>query len=147
MGKCVNYEDNAFIINTRLRLLSDIFTLDTDPALFFTKALDDLDFINITLQSLLDNLLSNERLIEQEEQFHTLLETEWQFNLLLNNLIQGRGSLAMYFHPKLTPKLESIRNDCIKRQDIIKEKEMTRTGDRTDVLVVSSFELSELLKN
>ena len=143
----MNYEDNAFIINTRLRLLSDIFSLDADPALFFTKTLDELDFINLTLQSLLDNLGANERLIEQEEQFHTLLETEWRFNLLLNNLIQGRGSLAMYFYPNLTPKLESIRNDCIKRQDIIKEKEITGNGGRADVLVVSPFELAELLKD
>jgi hypothetical protein len=146
MEKCINYEDNAFIINTRLRLLNDIFSLDVDPALFFNKAFDELDFINDTLQSLLDNLTANNRLIEQEEQFHTLLETEWRFTSLLNKLISGQGTMAMFFHPNLLPKLESIRKDCSKRQDVIREKKAESGGDKGETLMVSSFELAELLK-
>jgi hypothetical protein len=146
MEKRVNYEDNAFIINTRIRLLNEIFLLEADPELFFDKTLDELDFINNTLHALLNNLLANEKLIERDEQFHNLLETEWQFTSLLNYLISGQGSLAGCFSPKLIPKLESLRNDCTKRQMAIQEKTSDDGEDRADARVVSPFELAELLK-
>jgi hypothetical protein len=147
MEKRINYEDNTFIINTRIRLLHDIFMLEADPELFFKKTLDEIDFINDVLDVLLKALIDNDKLIERGERLHDLLETEWRFTSLLNFLIGGQGSLAGNYHPQLIPKLESVRNDCIRRRDLINEHDASfREGDRTDERLVSAFELAELLK-
>jgi hypothetical protein len=147
MRKRINYEDNIFIINTRIRLLHDIFLLEADSALFFKKALDELDFINGVLEDLLKDFLENDRLIERTEQFHNLLETEWNFSSVLNFLISGQGSLAENFYPQLVPKLISIREDCTRRKDLIKEKEVAGENNQVDERLVSTLELAELLKN
>jgi hypothetical protein len=147
MEKRVNYEDNTFIINTRIRLLHDIFLLEADAALFFKKTLDELDFINEALEMLLNALIENDKLIERTERLHDLLETEWRFTALLNFLISGQGSLADNFCPQIVPKLESVRNDCVRRRDLIKEHDVSsRGGDEANERLVSAFELTELLK-
>jgi hypothetical protein len=147
MEKRINYEDNTFIINTRIRLLHDIFILEADFALFFEKVLDELDFINETLEILLNTLIVNNKLIERSDRFHDLLETEWRFTSLLNYLISGQGSLAEHFCPNHVPKLESLSKDCVRRRDMIKEHDMSSgEGDKANERLVSAFELTELLK-
>jgi hypothetical protein len=147
MEKRINYEDNTFIVNTRIRLLHDIFLLEADSALFFKKTLDEIDFINEALDTLLNALIENDKLIERTERLHDLLETEWRFTSLLNFLIGGQGSLAGNFHPQIAPKLESVRNDCVRRRDLIKEHDVSfHEGERADERLVSAFELAELLK-
>jgi hypothetical protein len=147
MEKRINYEDNTFIINTRIRLLHDIFMLEADSALFFKKVLDELDFINEALEMLLNALVANDKLIERGERLHDLLETEWRFTSLLSYLISGQGSLADSFCPNFVPKLESISKDCALRRDTIKEHDVSSGEEaKSDERLVSAFELAELLK-
>jgi hypothetical protein len=146
MKKRVNYEDNMFIINTRIRLLQDIFLLEADSALFFSKTLDELDFINTTLDVLLKDFIENDKLIERYERFRDLLETEWRFVSVLNFLISGQGSLADDFYPRLVPKLKSILGDCDQRMGMIEQQKADGEDNLADERLVSSFELSELLK-
>jgi hypothetical protein len=146
MKKRVNYEDNTFIINTRIRLLQDILVLEADSALFFNKTLDELDFINNTLDVLLNNFLENDKLIERPDRLRDLLETEWRFTSVLNFLISGQGSLSSDFYPRLLPKLKSLLDDCVKRRSLIEEQEVSSMKNQSDARLVSSLELSELLK-
>jgi hypothetical protein len=146
MKKRVNYEDNTFIINTRIRLLQDIFLLEADSALFFDKTLDELDFINNTLEFLLKDFMENDKLIERSDRFHDLLETEWRFTSVLNFLVSGQGSLAEDFYPRLVPKLKSLLGDCVRRQNMIEAQTADGEKNQVDERLVSSFELSELLK-
>ena len=146
MKKRVNYEDNKFIINTRIRLLQDMFLLEADSALFFKKTLDELDFINNTLETLLKDFTENDKLIERSERFRDLLETEWRFASLLNFLASGQGSLADDFYPHLVPKLKSLLGDGIQRREIIEKQKADGEKNQVDERLVSSRELSELLK-
>jgi hypothetical protein len=146
MKKRVNYEDNTFIINTRIRLLQDIFLLEADSALFFNKAVDELDFINNTLEFLLKDFMANDKLIERSERFRDLLETEWRFVSVLNFLASGQGSLADDFYPRLVPKLKSLLGDCERRRGMIEEQNADGEENQADKRLVSSLELSELLK-
>jgi hypothetical protein len=146
MRKRVNYEDNTFIINTRIRLLQDIFLLEADSEIFFNKTLDELDFINNALESLLKDFIANDKLIEWSERFHNLLETEWRFASVLNFLISGQGSLAADFYPRLVPKLKSLLNDCTRRRVLIEKQKAFNEKNQVDDRLVSTLELSELLK-
>jgi hypothetical protein len=146
MKKRVNYEDNTFIINTRIRLLQDIFVLEADSALFFNKALDELDFINNTLEFLLKDFMENDKLIERADRLRDLLETEWRFTSVLNFLASGQGSLAEDFYPRLVPKLKSLLGDCGRRRDMIEAQMAGSEQNQVDARLVSSRELAELLK-
>ncbi|MDR1470144.1 MAG: hypothetical protein LBT00_12735 [Spirochaetaceae bacterium] len=146
MKRRVNYEDNTFIVNARIRLLQDIFLLEADSTLFFNKTLDELDFINNTLDVLLKDFVENDKLIERSERFRDLLETEWRFASVLNFLINGQGSLADDFYPRLVPKLQSLLGDCVRRRNMIEEQKAEGEKNQVDGRLVSSLELSELLK-
>jgi hypothetical protein len=146
MKKRVNYEDNTFIVNTRIRLLQDIFALEADSALFFNRALDELDFINNTLDTLLKDFLENNKSIERAERLQDLLETEWRFTSVLNYLISGQGAFADDFYPRLVPKLKSLLGDCTQRRSMIEKEKVDSEKNPVDERLVSSLELSELLK-
>jgi hypothetical protein len=49
MHKHINFEDNIFVLNTRIRMIRDSLILDTDPELFLEKTVDDTNFIDLTL--------------------------------------------------------------------------------------------------
>jgi hypothetical protein len=147
MNKHINFEDNIFVLNIRIRVIADSLILDTDPELFLEKTMDDVDFINTNLGILLGNLIENERLIERDEQFHNLFETERQFAEVLSALEFGQSAISGARFPVICNKITQIREHTIKRRKTI-EDFISKTGKTPiDPMVVSSDELSELLKD
>jgi hypothetical protein len=144
MNKRINFEDNIFILNTRIRMIRDLLILETDPDLFLEKTMDDLGFIDLTLAFLLGNLLENERLIERDEQFHNLSETERQFSEVLSEILEGAGSISAVQFPVIRDKTLVLRNNSLERRKNI-EGAVSR-GNKPSEPVVSSDELNELLK-
>jgi hypothetical protein len=86
MNKHINFEDNIFILNARIRLIHDTLTIEADPGFFLKKTVDDLEFISGVLDALLANLIENVRLIERAGEFNNLSDLEWQFDQLLTRL-------------------------------------------------------------
>lgn len=145
MHKRINFEDNIFVLNTRIRMVRDLLILDTDPELFLEKTMDDAHFIDLTLAFLLGNLLENERLIERDEQFHNLSETEQQFSEVLSEILEGAGSISVGQFPVIRDKTAVLRNNSQERRKNI-EHSLSRGNKPSLEPVVSSDELSELLK-
>jgi hypothetical protein len=145
MHKRINFEDNIFVLNTRIRMIRDLLILDTDPELFLEKTMDDAHFIDLTLAFLLGNLLENERLIERDEQLHNLSETEQQFSEALSEILEGVGSISAVQFPVIRDKTTVLRNNSQERRKNI-EHSLSRENKPSSEPVVSSDELSELLK-
>jgi hypothetical protein len=147
MNTQINFEDNIFILNTRIRMIRDLLLLDADPDLFLGKTLDDLDFIDQTLKNLLAQLESNKRFIERAEQFHNLSETERQFMEILTDFTHGESAMASTEFPVIREKLGLLWDHAQERRKAI---ELT-AGEEPDAAVmepvVSSDELSELLRD
>ena len=120
MNKHINFEDNIFVLNLRIRMIQDLLILDTDTELFLQKTLDDLDFINSSLKTLLSNLKENYRLIERDEQFHNLAETERQFCEVLSEMDHGEGNLSALQYPELRERIVLILSNSQDRQNSIK---------------------------
>ena len=120
MNKHINFEDNIFVLNLRIRMIQDLLILDTDTELFLHKTLDDLDFINSSLNVLLSNLKENYRLIERDEQFHNLAETERQFCEVLSELDHGEGNISALEYPELRDKIGLLTGRSQDRQNAIK---------------------------
>jgi hypothetical protein len=145
MNKRVNFEDNVFILMMRFRTIRDIITLDADPELFLEKILDDIDFSDHILRILLGYLQENNRLIAREEFLEHLTELEWQFSQVIGEILNHDGNLSIQELPSLQEKLIAFRNSSQERR-LTAEKLSLNYGIRSEDPVVSSDELSELLK-
>ncbi|MDR1211592.1 MAG: hypothetical protein LBK40_05105 [Spirochaetaceae bacterium] len=145
MNKRVNFEDNIFILKVRIRMLEDLVRLEADPEIYLGKTLDDLAFIDAILSSLLDALLKNGKLIERDEQFHNLEETEEQLDTLLYNILNGSGSVSAARFPAIQEKIRAFQRLSADRKGFIRDAR--GQGEEAGALVVSSDELSELLKD
>ena len=145
MNKKINFDDNIFILMMRLRMIRDIITLDADPELFLEKVLDDIDFADHTLQILLNYLNENQRLIELEVLLEHILELEWQFSLVLKELMDHDGNISVHENEIIMEKLKGYRNNNTERR-----KTIEKLGPAGDSMpgspIVSSDELTELLK-
>ena len=146
MNKHINFEDNIFVINLQIRLIQDILILDTDTGIFLHKTLEDLDFINSGLNSLLSALKDNFRLIERDEQFYNLMETERQFCEVLGEIERGDGNISVQRFPDLRDRLELFLDRSLDRQNNIKDL-IVESKHLTLEPVVGYDELHELLSS
>jgi hypothetical protein len=145
MNKRINFEDNIFILNGRIRMIRDLLVLDTDPDLFLEKTIEDIDFIDKTLDALLGNLIENKRLLERDAEFDNLSDLEWQFGRVLGDFLDNPGTISAAQFPILKGKIVMLRK---RSQDRLKAAENSRFQGEPALSepVVSSLELSELLK-
>jgi hypothetical protein len=146
MSKQINFEDNIFILNTRIRMIRDVLILDADPDIFLDKTLTDVDFIDAALGVLLRSLIENTHLIERNGQFYNLHETEQQFLGVLWDLANGPGTVSVTPYPVLRDKISLIREHTLERQKTI-EQYISDEAVPSSEPVVSSDELNELLRD
>jgi hypothetical protein len=146
MSKQINFEDNIFILNTRIRMIQDVLILDADPDIFLDKTLTDVDFIDAALGVLLRNLIENTHLIERNGQFYNLHETEQQFLKVLWDLANGPGTVSVTSYPVLRDKIGLIREHTLEREKTI-EQYISDEAVPSSEPVVSSDELNELLRD
>ncbi len=147
MNKRINFEDNTFILNNRIRMIENTIILDADPDLFLEKTIEDMDFIDISLAFLLESLTKNEKLIERSAQFYNLMETETKFMEILEKITQSTGSISTAEFPIIVEKIENFRLRSAGRQNIIQDAVNSLDNTTQDPNVVSSDELNALLKD
>lgn len=145
MIKHINFEDNIFILNIRVRMIHDLLLLETNPELFLKKTLEDIEFVDDTLGVLLDELIENIHLIERNEQFDNLSELEEQFIQVLSLFLTGSGNVSAIRFPALREKIVFLRTHNLTRRKTIDDLKKQTDGTILEPLV-SSAELNELLK-
>jgi hypothetical protein len=146
MNKNINFEDNIFILNVRIRMIRDLLYLDADPGIFLEKTLDDLEFVNTVLDTLLGSLIENTRFLEREGEFDKLSDLEWQYNQLLTELYNGSGNISGSLFPETRGKILALRENSARRRKTIDESRGTEDQSAAEP-VVSHDEMSELLRD
>jgi hypothetical protein len=146
MNKQINFGDIIFLLNTRIRMIWDLLTLNADPDFFLDATLADMDFIDAALGKILQELGENTRLLDRNGHFRNLQETERQFAAVLRKLAEGSGAMSPSAYPELKTKVDSIRDRSLERQKII-EQSFTFGEALCPESVVSSEELNELLRD
>jgi hypothetical protein len=127
-------------------MLMDLLILDIDPELFLKITLDDIDFINSVLGSLLAALNDNTRLVDRDEQFRNLKETEQQFLAILTDVLNGQGAISAVEFPLLRDRIVPIQEHILAR--ITSLENSLNTGEYvSSEPLVSSDELNELLRD
>ncbi|MDR2901026.1 MAG: hypothetical protein LBV20_05860 [Treponema sp.] len=147
MNKRINFEDNTFILNNRIKMIANTIILDADPDLFLEKTIDDMDFIDTSLGFLLDNLLKNEKLIDRSAQFYNLWETETKFMEILDTINKSQSPISVSEFPIIIEKIDNFRSRSSGRQDVIKDSIDALDDTPQDPNVVSTDELNALLKD
>ncbi|GHV27722.1 hypothetical protein AGMMS4952_09900 [Spirochaetia bacterium] len=145
MSKQINFEDNIFILTTRIRMIRDLLILDADPDIFLDKTLTDVDFIDAALGVLLRDLIENTHLIERNGQFYNLYDTEQIFLEVLWELANGPGTVSVGPYPVLKDKIALMREHAIDRRKTIEEHISVDETPSSEPLV-SSDELNGLLQ-
>ncbi|MDR0562715.1 MAG: hypothetical protein LBG73_08515 [Spirochaetaceae bacterium] len=145
MNKHINFEDNIFILNVRVRMIQDLLLLEADPELFLKKTMDDIDFIDDALGMLLDDLIENIHLIERNELFDNLSMIEEEFAGVLSLFLNGSGTISAVRFPALREKIIFLRTHSLTRKKTIDDSRKQSDGAIMEPLV-SSAELNELLK-
>ena len=146
MNRHINFEDNIFIVNMKIRIIRDLLLLDADPELFLDHTLDEISFINKTQDILIEILMNNKRYIERDEQFHNLAETEIRFQEVIFKLISEENSFSLKTTPGILEKIGLIKNQSIERRKILEKLFMSDLDKPSAEPVVSVDELSELLR-
>jgi hypothetical protein len=146
MNKRINFQDNIFILNTRLKILRDLMILDTDPVLFLEKTIDDIDFMDHTLEALLEHLQDNERLFDRDEALDYLSDLEWDFSQVLGEFSNNSGSISAASYPAILERVHILRDRSNERRKTIGDARGSVAGAVMEN-AVSSDELNELLKD
>jgi hypothetical protein len=146
MNKHINFEDNIFILNARVRMIRDILVLDADPGLFLEKTADDLEFLDQTLSSLLNGLLENSKFLERDESFENISALEWQFQQVLGEFMGNSGGISAAGYPLLRDRAAVYRGHSAERQKTAEQSVRNPEGVQMEP-VVSTDELNELLKD
>ncbi|GHT51933.1 hypothetical protein FACS1894102_7770 [Spirochaetia bacterium] len=147
MGKNINFEDNIFILNTKIRGISDLLLLDADPDMFLDRTIGDLEFISTSIGSLLGNLAANKLLISRDEQIHNLNETVQVFLDILSNMLRGNVSFSVRKFHTIEDVIKSLINNSNEQLKLIDGyiSEMDKTSMAQGL--VTNDEMTELLKN
>ncbi|MDR2178043.1 MAG: hypothetical protein LBP20_08410 [Treponema sp.] len=143
MSKRVNLHDNIFILCGHLKILRDTLNLDTDPAMFVKKVMEDTEFLDQTLEMLLEYLRTHDRLFERDEALNYLSDLEWDFSRFL---AEFSGSTYAASYPELQERIRPLRERGAERLNVIGEDRKT-TVFSLDENTVSSDELNELLQD
>ena len=137
MDKQINFEDNIFILNVRIRMLLDLMCLDVDPGLYTEKTLEDIRFIDQVLTSLLQYFTENRMFLDREDELDKVIDLEFRFDQLL--------TAAARTFPVLNDQILVLRNSGAKRRQSIDDTRSPAEHSLSEPLV-SSHELNELLR-
>jgi len=121
MNKRINFEDIIFILNLRIRMIKDLLLLDTDSALFYRQTMADLEFISSTLYVITKKFLANLKFLDLETEADNLLDAEWQFSQLLNEISNNTSPYSQVYFPETQAVIDKLRSESVERKRQIEE--------------------------
>ncbi|MCL2266183.1 MAG: hypothetical protein FWC17_00285 [Treponema sp.] len=144
MNKCINFEDTIYILNVRIRLIRDLLRLDTDVNLFYSQTLADLEFISNALDSLTIKFLENLKFLDREVEAENILDAEWQFSQLMNEITSNSSPFSKTQFPQMAAFISKMQKDSAKRKNQIEDSYVPADTAKQEP-VVSNAELNGLL--
>jgi len=144
MNKRINFEDTIFILNVRIRMIRDLMHLDTDSGLFYNQTMSDLEFISSILDMLTGRFLENLKFLDREVEADNILDAEWQFGQLLNEISGNLSPFAPSIFPETQTIIAKLKANCIKRKKLLDDSYVPAETTITEP-VVSNAELNGLL--
>jgi hypothetical protein len=108
MATKVNYDDNLFYLLSLTRVLSNGLKLELDSDYFADRLLEDILFIDRTLQQIYEALSVNAYLINRKGHLRELMRVKRAFADLLDEIVNGKGRFS-HDLDQFVSKLSSAR--------------------------------------
>ena len=144
MNKRINFEDTIFILNVRMRMIRDLLRLDTDTVLFYGQTMGDMEFVSTVLGMLTEEFLANLKFLDRETEADNLMDAEWQFSQILNEISSNSSPFSPVKFPEMQTSISKLKKDSVKRQKQIEESYEPAEHSSAEP-VVSHAELNGLL--
>jgi len=144
VNKKINFEDTIFILNLRIRMIKDLLQLDVDKVLFYRQTMGDLEFISSALNIMVEKFLTNMKFLEREIEADNLLDAEWQFSQLLNEISNNSSPYSITNFAETRIWIDKFRKESEKRKKQLEEASVPAEQSITEP-VVSNAELNSLL--
>jgi len=144
MNKRINFEDTLFILNVRIRMIKDLLRLDVDSSLFYKQTMGDLEFISSILDTMTEKFLANLKFLDRETEADNLLDAEWQFSQLTNEISNNTSPYSRIYFQETQAVIEKLRSDSLKRKKQIDESYVPAEQSMSEP-VVTYAELNGLL--
>ena len=144
MNKRINFEDTVFIIIVRIKMIRDLMRLDTDTDLFYTQTMGDLEFISGIMTMLNTKFLENMKFLDREAEADGILDAEWQFSQLLNEITNNSSPFTADRFTDMPAIISKLRKESIQRKNQIEESYVPPENSIPEP-VVSHAELNGLL--
>jgi len=144
MNKRINFEDTLFILNVRIRMIRDLLCLDTDSQAFYRQTMTDLEFISSVLDTLNVQFLENLKFLDREVEADNILDTEWQFSQIINEISGNSSPFSPSIFPEMPAIIAKLRTDSLKRKKSVEESYVPSDNVIAEP-VVSNAELNGLL--
>jgi hypothetical protein len=125
-------------------MLRDMMQLDTDADLFYRQTMGDIEFISVCLDALAEKFVVNLKFLDRETEADNILDAEWQFGQLLNEMSGNSSPFTSSLFPEMPSLIGKLRTDSTKRRKQIEESYVPAENS-TPEPVVSNAELNGLL--
>lgn len=138
------FQDNIYQLARTIDLLKEGLMLDITEDYFFDKTVDDLLFIDATLQKIMEQLEANPKITGYVQIVHSLHSCQERYIQLLDFILKNKCAMQENFTPLLA-KLQSIRNTQSNQAQETKNSIQKSDKNRDSRDMVSQNELSQLL--
>ncbi|MFW5777286.1 MAG: hypothetical protein ACOCZB_08380 [Spirochaetota bacterium] len=125
MATRVNYDDNLFFVMTLTRALRSGLQLDIDPDYFRDKVVEDVFFIDRTLEQIYEALRTNSFLINRRDHLRELMRAKRNFADTLDEVLEARAAFSEHLEP-FRAKLAAAREQHVR--DISDIQRMMESG-------------------
>ena len=125
MATRVNYDDNLFFIMTLTRALRSGLQLEIDPDYFRDKVVEDIFFIDRTLEQIYEALRTNTYLINRRDHLRELMRAKRNFADTLDEVLASTYAFSQHLEP-FRAKLAGAREQHVR--DISDIQRMMESG-------------------
>lgn len=128
MKQKIHYENDIFYLKTYIRILYDALKLNIDSFIFAEKTLEDINFIENTIEKLYKSLEENPHLIRRRDHLLSIVEVKKYFISYLEELTRSGNPFSndmIQAFPKLkrlvanhSSDLNNLRNQLLSAEKI-----------------------------
>ncbi len=138
------FQDNIYQLSRSIDLVHEGLMLELSSDYFLDKTIDDILFLDMSLQKIHGHIQSNSRLSDFVPILHGLYSCEERYLKLLDSILKGKTAMESGFAPLMT-KFQGIRNAHAGLKNNLSSiiQKSDKSVDSRDI--VSQNELSELL--
>jgi hypothetical protein len=146
MSKKIHFEDDLYFLTASIKTLQNGLSLEIDPDYFIDRTVEDIFFIDTTLDLLYASLKENEHLLGRSEYLRRMLSIKRGYAEFLGKLLTKELPFGVHLEP-FFEKLKGMKDRQLKDiNEIFGIIEITGVGEAGDADIVSSDELTELFR-